>query len=362
MPLSVLSVAYPFSPVSPGTAGGAEQILGALDRALTAEGHTSLVVACEGSRTHGSLYAAATIPTDGTITSEYRIWAQRRMQSAIDEVLRNHPVNLIHMHGLDFTEYKLPAHLPVLVTLHMPIRWYGEGLLRYRHPRLHLCCVSQTQRRTCPPQLLPIHVVENGIELPQLTEEPKPLSSRDDFALVLGRICPEKNQHAALLAGSQAGISVHLAGQVFHYAEHQAYFDQQIRPLLGPQPTGLCHKFLGPVEPSTRASLLSSAQCLLHPTLAPETSSLVAMEALAAGTPVIALRSGALPEILPDPQTAILVDTPEQMAAALHQLYTLSPTRCRQYASDHFDQSQMIRSYFRRYEQIIHSSKAERYA
>jgi glycosyltransferase involved in cell wall biosynthesis len=367
MSLTILSVAYPFSPVAPDTAGGAEQILATIDRALTSRGDRSLVVACDGSRPRGTLYPAAIPPSSPAITADDRLWAQRRMQAAIDRALGEHPVDLIHMHGLDFAGYILPPEIPVLVTLHLPIAWYGDAPFQYRHPRLHLCCVSQTQRSTSPLQLGAAHTIENGVCLrdpPSLT----PISMRENFALVLGRICPEKNQHAALLAGTRAGVDVVLAGNVFPYPEHIAYFEEQVRPLLGRQTSGVHHRFVGPVGPEERTSLFSRARCLLHPTLAPETSSLVAMEALAAGTPVVAFRSGALPEIVAHPEVGLLVDPGtndgaiDSVAQALGQLERLSPIRCREHAEARFGDDRMVRRYLRLYQEILSPASELRYA
>ena len=348
MPLTILSVAYPLAPVSPETAGGAEQILGALDQELTARGHRSIVVASEGSRTHGRLYAAATSTGHGPISDTERLWVEKRTQAAINRALEENRVDLVHMHGLDFAAYKIPHHIPLVATLHLPISSYGDSLLHHPHPTLNLCCVSQSQRDTCLKIPRSISIVENGV--PSVSV---PYASRENFALVLGRICPEKNTHAALIAGSLAGISVIVAGAVFPYPEHIAYFEERVKPLLGRQRSGLHHRFVGSLSAGQRAHLLARTRCLLHPTLAAETSSLVAMEALAAGTPVIAYRSGALPEIVSHQQTGFLVDTPEEMAAAIASTGEISPKRCRREAATRFTRERMVDQYVNLYRQIL---------
>jgi glycosyltransferase involved in cell wall biosynthesis len=209
-------------------------------------------------------------------------------------------------------------------------------------------CVSRSQRGTCPPELARAIVIENGVTIPA-----PPLSAeRGKYALVLGRICPEKNAHEALEAGTRAGISVLLAGQVFPYAEHQRYFEAKIAPLLAANPQ---HRFLGPVDSDRRNQLLAQAGCLLHPTLAPETSSLAAMEALAAGTPVIAYPSGALGEIVDHGRTGLLVNSVAEMADALNHVRTLSPQACRAAAQQRFDKRRMIGNYFALYEAMAAS-------
>ena len=99
--------------------------------------------------------------------------------------------------------------------------------------------------------------------------------------------------------------------------------------------------------------MLARAKCLLHPTLAPESSSLVAMEALAAGTPVIAYRSGALPEIVADGVTGFLVNDVDSMVEAIGKVHTISRAACHDAAKRRFSKQRMIEQYFKLYNEII---------
>ncbi len=354
MPLTVLSVAYPVAPVGDDAVGGAEQILNLLDRALVAAGHTSLVAACESSQVAGRLFPVPVLPNE-LLEAQQKTWYTAQLKAAIDRALLLHRVDLIHMHGLDFYEYDLPPAIPILVTLHLPFAWYAVDHLKRLQSQVQFCCVSESQRRSSPPELAHLPVIENGVELPPWP----PQTPKSDFALVLARICPEKNIHAALQAGSKAGIPVRVGGRVFPYPEHQAYFDEQVAPLLQNQ-GGVRHEFLGPLGAAQRGELLSRAKCLLHPTLAPETSSLVAMEALAAGTPVIAYRSGALPEIIEHGVTGFLVDRVEEMTHAIRHVHELSPQACRRAAEDRFPARRMTEKYLNLYRAILREHQLER--
>lgn len=348
MPLTVLSIAYPFAPVGPAAVGGAEQVLSAIDAALTARGDRSIVVACQGSEVTGRLYDVP-LPSVETLREADRTWARKRFQAAIDRAAGAHFVDVIHMHGLDFADYLLPGDIPVLATLHLPISWYGQAVYEAKARGVHLCCVSESQRRTCPRDLAPVVVVENGVTIPDLPPKPQ----RANFALVLGRICPEKNAHEALDAGTLAHTPVYVAGQVFPYAEHQRYFQEQIQSRLQDSGSPVRHEFLGPIGTEERTALLARAKCLLHPTLAPETSSLVAMEALAAGTPVIAYRSGALEELVTDGVTGLLVDSVAEMAEAIRRVDQISPAACRREAELRFNRKRMISEYLEVYEHLV---------
>lgn len=352
MPLTILSVAYAFAPVGPRAVGGAEQILTELDSALTAAGHNSLVLACEGSHAAGRLFPMPCLGLRLHDGKNKLRWKKQR-QSNLDHILATRHVDLVHMHGLDFYEYKLPSDVPVLVTLHLPISWYPHDVWGRVPANVQFQCVSETQRLSGPPELQEAPVIRNGVSLPASTEK------KGDFAIALGRICPEKNQHAALEAGFLSRTRVVLGGQVFPYQDHRTYFYEKIVPLLRRRQSGIRHEFPGVLRPKKKQQLLGRAKCLLHPTLAPETSSLVAMEALAAGTPVIAYPSGALPEIVEDGITGFLVDSVEAMAAAIHRAHLIRPEDCRAAARQRFSRESMIQDYFRLYSTMTHSVQRE---
>ncbi len=346
MLLKVLSVAFPFASVGPHAVGGAEQVLSRIDRALVAAGHTSIVVACEGSETAGELFSFP-LPTNGTLSWEDRLRSTRNVQTAIDRALAAHCVDLIHLHGLHLEAYSLPADVPVLISLHLPAACYPPRVWSRYAGRALFCCASESHRCSLPAEIRNCAIIEDGVPLP-------PVESRwpkGDFALVLGRICSEKNAHEAFDAGSRAGLRVLLAGEVLPFPEHQQYFRDHIEPRVRSVERGRPqHAFLGRLQEPQKQALLARAKCLLHPTLAPETSSLVAMEALAAGTPVIAYRSGAIPEIVEDGVTGFLVDNVEQMAEALRRVHLISSDACRAAAQRRFSASRMIRGYFDLYE------------
>lgn len=345
MPFTVLSVAYPFAPVGPGCVGGAEQILTELDWALVEAGHGSLVLASEGSAAAGELFALPSL-RDTTNGVDTRLWRERYGQPMLDHLIATRPIDLIHAHDTDFHEYRWPVHIPVLVTLHLPLSWYPAGARNFQQPNVQLQCVSETQRRAGPAALARVPVIANGVKL---TVQPR---EKEDFAIALGRICPEKNQHAALEAGFCSKTRVILGGRVFPWPDHQRYFHEKIEPLLEQEQRGIRHEFRGPLLPSEKTQLLARARCLLHPTLAPETSSLVAMEALAGGTPVVAYPSGALPEIVDDGITGFLVRNQEEMALAIHRAGEIDSKRCRAAAAQRFSRERMVAEYFDLYSEL----------
>jgi glycosyltransferase involved in cell wall biosynthesis len=335
--LTVLSVAFPLAPVTADPVGGAEQVLSQLDRAVLEAGGRSVVVAAEGSSPAGRLLAvpqpAGEIDTDGW--AEVHEAVRRRIAEAIVELRPD----VVHMHGIDFAGYLPRGGPPVLVTLHLPLAWYPPEVLQAPPGGVWLAPVSGDQARRGPVGARLIPPIENGVEV-----EAFPSCRKRAFAIALGRICPEKGFHLALDAARRAGVPLLLAGAVFPYPEHRRYFDEEIRPRLDGR-----RRWIGPVGGEAKRRLLAAARCLLAPSLAPETSSLVAREALAAGTPVVALRAGALAETIEPGRTGVLVDHPEGLADGIADARRLDPEECRGVARARFPAGRMTAQYLEAY-------------
>lgn len=347
MHLVVLNVAYPFAPIGPEAVGGAEQIVTQLDAALTHDGHESIVMACEGSVTDGILLA--TRKPSGILDEAERPSIHEQYRYTMHKFLEKWPIDLIHMHGVDFYEYLPPPGVPVLVTLHLPVHWYPGKIFHLERPRTYLHCVSARQRGCCPPCANLLPEIENGVP-PQLFSS---YHAKRNFVVSMGGICPEKGFHLALEAAKRAQTPLLLAGEIFRYKAHEHYFKDEIAPRLD-----RLRRFIGPIGFRRKRRLLSSARCLLAPSLAPETSSLVAMESLACGTPVIAFRSGALADIVEDGKTGFLVGEEREMAEAIHAARSLDREVCRQVARERFSHTGMIQKYFSIYELLVTEARA----
>jgi len=346
MPLTVLSVAYPLARISEATAGGAEQVLLTIDRELVECGHRSLVLAAAGSRCNGLLLPVQ-IPS-GNLDQQAKLESRRQFRKALHHALGRYSVDVIHMHGIDFDEYLPDCDLPIVVTLHLPLNWYCPEALQSRRKNISVVCVSRAQARTALSGMQIDHVIPNGVELDQF----QPARRKGNYVLSMGRICPEKGVHLAIEAARQAGERLLMAGAVFDYPEHREYFETRVRPKLGAKAV-----FVGAVGGQRKAELIAGAKCLLIPSCARETSSLIAMEALASGTPVVAWRSGALPEIVADGRTGFVVSSVEELADAILRVEPLSSRECRVEAERRFSSDTMVSAYFGLYDELIHHAR-----
>jgi glycosyltransferase involved in cell wall biosynthesis len=344
MRFTVLSVAFPLTQVSEDSVGGAEQVLFALDAALESAGHRSIVIAGEGSAVRGTLIP---VPApEGPVTDGVKSAARERHRRAIGGALDHYPIDLVHLHGLDFHHYLPHAGVPVLATLHLPPSWYPAEVFQIDRPLTYLQCVSASAHRACPAVSGLLPPILNGVPVEGLTVQVR----KREFALALGRICPEKGFHLALEAARQAKLPLAIGGRVYPYPEHVDYFDSEIAPRLDGRGW-----FLGPLSFERKRRLLTAARCLLIASVVNETSSLVAMEALACGTPVVAFRSPALEEIVEQERTGFLVVDPYEMAQAIPECARLDSGECRRAAQERFSAKRMTREYLALYDRLVRS-------
>jgi glycosyltransferase involved in cell wall biosynthesis len=342
---TILSVAFPFAPVTEDPVGGAEQILSALDRAVTARGWRSLVLACEGSRTAGELVPVAA--PDGAIDELARARVQAQVRTTLADLLQRERVDLVHLHGLDFERYLPPPGVPALATLHLPMDHYDEASLSPRRPGTWLAPVSEDQARRAPPSARLLDPIPLGVDVDAFPRMEKP-----GYALVLGRICPEKGVHLALDAAKRAGLPLLVAGTVFPYEAHQRYFQEELKPRFD-----RLRLWIGPVSGLRKRRLIAAASCLVVPSLVHETACLVAMEALAAGTPVVAYPNGALPQVVQPGVTGFLVEDVEALARAMREAKALDPEACRASAVARFPRKRMTEAYLDLYARLIDASR-----
>jgi glycosyltransferase involved in cell wall biosynthesis len=356
-PLRILYIAYPLLPVLEASAGGAEQMLRVAERQMARRGHYTMMAACDGSQPAGELLATGAAPGQPDCLPQ----RDAQHNACILQFLARRQrtpwrFHLIHDMSGTFWPQAAVLSLPVLATLHLPRPFYPPVMFENIPANVFFNCVSEPQARAFAgiPRLL--GVVPNGIELEHI-----PLvAHKKDYVLWLGRFCQEKGAHLAVQAARLAGLPLVLAGQVYPFSYHQQYFQREIAPYLNHRQP--CVRLVEAPRAVEKLRLLSHARAVLVPSLADETSSLVAMEAAACGTPVIALRRGALPEVVRHGVTGFLVDSVEEMARAVARLDEIEPASCRRHAEEKFSAARMADGYERLYRRMLGMSRAEKKA
>ena len=205
-----------------------------------------------------------------------------------------------------------------------------------------LVAISDAQRADAP-DLNWIATVYNGIDVASFPFQ----EEKEDWVLFVGRFSPEKGPHNAIDAARAAGMRIVLAGKVNEPAE-QEYFDEEIRGRLGKDAT-----YIGEIDAKVKRDLYAKAACLLFPVAWPEPFGLVMVEAMACGTPVVALGCGSVPEVIVDGTTGVICDIEEELPAAIAKAQRLKPADCRSHVATNFDLATMVGGYERVYRQLI---------
>jgi glycosyltransferase involved in cell wall biosynthesis len=349
----ILFSAYPLLPVTEDSAGGAEQVLWNLQREMAAKGYRVTVAACADSAVDGQLFATGA-PARGSLASAKsqedchatKCLELLRVREAIGTGFA-----LVHDHSGSFFMHanKFP-NVPVLATLHLPRSFYPKNAFTRVAPNVSFNCVSKAQAKTFVdvPRLL--GHVKNGVAVDRFQLQTK----KQDYVLWLGRICEEKGTHLALDAAAKADVPIVIAGSVYPFAYHQAYFEHSVLPRL--EKMGDQARFVSAPSFATKLELLRNARALLITSTAEETSSLVAMEAAACGTPVVAMKRGALPEIVEHGVTGILARNEAKLVEAIKDVSGIRPQACRIHAVENFSAAGMAQDYTKLYSKLIRNN------
>jgi glycosyltransferase involved in cell wall biosynthesis len=347
--LRILYIAYPMLAVTQTSCGGAEQVLWTLEAEMARRGHQTVVAACQGSQISGKLFVTGAPPRQPDRLEERNAEHTARILAMLDRIQRSDArFDLVHDQSGSFWRHARAVDAPVLATLHLPRSFYPDGSFAHPPENLFFNFVSESQRREFLPSPRVCAVVRNGI---RLQEFPPPPARRGNYLLWLGRICEEKGAHIAIEVARLTGHKLVIAGDVYPFSYHQAYFDREISPHLEEHSPIVC--YVRRPDMARKLDLLRHAKALLLPSLVNETSSLVAMEAMACGTPVLAFRRGAIPEVVADGVTGFLVNTVVEMAGAVGRVEQLDPWSCRAHVENNFSAPRMAEDYERLYLELV---------
>ena len=321
--------------------GGIETFIAQLVPALQALGCKITLLASGDSRTTADLIPV--VPTNlrqqmaaGT-AGEYGFYEQHQLHLAVANASG---FDVVHSH-IGWGGYTLSA-VPmlgdrVLHTVHSPVYLDLEWFVQ-QHPHVWFSTVSEFQAGKLRLNgASRCHAVHNGINIADFTFEAK---SRQEL-LFVGRMEWGKGPDAAVEVARTLGLPLSLAGPI---VEHR-YFEQVIKPVLGEQ-----IRYVGEVDHSGKNKLFGEAGCVLMPSRRDEPFGMVSVEAMACGTPVVSLASGALPEIIEPGVTGFTTREEHTLAPLVLRALTLDRTTVRQRAAARFDIPVVAAQYLEVYE------------
>jgi glycosyltransferase involved in cell wall biosynthesis len=346
-PLRIALVVTPWFPVPPVGYGGIELMAYNLARELTTAGHKVTVLGRQGS--HGPFEAVALAPEGwrrdlGTYDGDPRhdLFLYRAY-----ETLRRRSFDVIHDNsGLSGILVASQARLqtPVVATLHGTLSESEGDFLRAVHRQVNLVAISHAQQA----MVAGVEwrgVVHNAIDPADYTAITNP-AKKDGYLLELARINPDKGQHIAIEVAKRLNMRLVLAGKVDPEAED--YFEERIKPNLDGQVTW--HEN---VKGKEKAMLLAKARAMVFPIQWDEPFGLAMVEAMVSGTPVVAFRHGAAPEVVEDGVTGFIVDDEDGMVEAIERIDQIDLEKCAQFAGEHFGPARMAEGYLNVYERAI---------
>jgi len=338
-PLRVAMVAPPYYDIPPSGYGGLETVVGDLTDALVARGHDVTLIGAgrDGTASH-FVRTFAEPQTDRLGEPMPEVMHAAMAARILDEL----EVDIVHDHTLAGPLTAAGRRAPTVVTMHGPLDGEPGEYYRQFGKNVSLVAISESQRSQAP-DLNWIRTVYNGIRVSDYPFR----AEKEDWVLFIGRFARDKGIDLAIAAAREAGRPLVLAGKMNESAEEE-YFEEAIRPLLGGGVT-----YVGEADADLKRELFGKATCLLFPIRWPEPFGMVMIEAMACGTPVVALRHGSVPEVVDDGRTGIICDEPEQLADAIDRASQLHAEDCRAYVERRFDVATMAAGYEEVYRTVI---------
>ena len=326
--------------VPPKFYGGTERIVAYLTDALVALGHEVTLFASGDSETAARLDAGCPRALRLDLTVRDHVAPLIAMLETVAR--RAHAFDVIHIH-CDYLAYPVlrRAGTPFLATLHGRLDLPELKLIYRAFDDVPVVSISDSQRQPLP-EANYVRTVPHG--LPEYLLQPG--GGGGGYLAFLGRISPEKAPDRAIRIAAQAGMKLKIAAKVDRVDIE--YFKTEIEPLLD-QPHV---EFIGEIAEHQKSEFLGNAAALLFPIAWREPFGLAMIEAMACGTPVIAMRNGSVPEVISEGVTGFIVSEEAEAAAAAQRLGELDRNRVRGVFEERFTAERMARDYVAVYRRL----------
>ncbi|MGD9711069.1 MAG: glycosyltransferase family 4 protein [Thermomicrobiales bacterium] len=349
-------IAPPWFVIPPVKYGGIERVIHDVVEPLIAAGHNVTLFAAEGSQTSATLVPVTASASGLDLNDREKSKTLERAVGHAFEQAVELGVDIIH----DHTDFDFPGTLPVPVvrTIHGPVTDHaldqyrkmteqGDWFLAISHRQRERFARAASIRFGPGEHIRFAGVIHNPVDVASI-----PYSAVDekaDWVAFVGRCHWEKGPAEAIQIAMDAGISMKMALRVSEI--ERPYFEFVVEPLL--RRAGNLVEFVGEVGGRDRSKLFGEARALVFSSVWEEPFGLTMTEALSHGTPVIALRRGASPEIVVDGATGILCDDTAEMARRLPEAMQLEPARCREDMAKRFDRGVIAEQHVALFREIV---------
>ena len=340
--MKIAQIAPLIESVPPRFYGGTERIVSYLAEELVRQGHDVTLFASGDSVTSARLVscAATALRLDPNVRDPipyYMLMLDRVREYADD-------FDILHFH---IDQFHFPLFRPLagrtLTTLHGRQDLPDLRPLYFGFNEMPLVSISDGQRAPIPNANF-VATVYHG--LPTDLHRPT-FNPRGGYLAFLGRISPEKGVDRAIKVAQTLGIPLRIAAKVDRVDE--AYFREQIAPLL--KAPGV--EFIGEINEQQKTGFLGQALALMFLIDWPEPFGLSMIEAMACGTPVLALRRGSVEEVVEDGLTGHIVDNIDEAAVTLPHVMGLDRRAVRRRFEERFTATRMAKDYVRVYKSLL---------
>ncbi|WP_099364757.1 glycosyltransferase [Fredinandcohnia onubensis] len=316
--LKIVQVAPDIYPIPPKDYGGIEKIVYDLTEELVRLGHEVYVFAPNGSKTNATL-----LPYNHQGT-----WKINEIIRQVKERLPEQ-VDIIHDHTHHSAIERLNLGIPTVCTNHNLVQNNVKNQVYVSQAMVNKLARGYGE------------FVHNSIRL----EDYQFCDQKEDYFLFLGRLTKSKGIHFALDICEQANLKLKVAGPYHDIRE----YEREYRPRMSRNPN---IEYVGAVGGQLKQDLLKKAKCMLFPTNWDEPFGLVMIEAMACGTPVLALANGSVPEVMEGFPELICNSVEEMKEKAVNMTFP-SPADLRKYVAERFSVNKMTENYLKIYRKII---------
>lgn len=338
--MRILLVSPPWIRVPPIGYGGIELVVSLLADELVNRGHDVTLFATGDSITKSKL---SYLFEEGQ-TSKLGMVTYDAMQVS-DALKLADQYDIVHDHsGFLGVAFSHTIKTPMLHTLHGPFTVDTSAFYSHFKDACYFNAISEYQR-SCLPTLNYVDTVYNAIDVRNIEYS----ENKEDYLLLVSRVNQNKGTHLAIQVAKELGERLVLVGKID--PGDMEYFINQVEPEVD----GEQIIFTGEIGDARKKELVKNAKCFVFPLQWPEPFGLVMAEAMAAGTPVVALRNGSTPEVVADGKTGYIVDTLNEMIEAVKRVSEIDPKACRDHVVANFSPEMMADGYENNYRKILES-------
>lgn len=338
--MRVALVSSPFLAVPPRKYGGTELFIAQLAEGLKGSG-VDVVVYANGESTVAAetrwLYKAQQWPITGEVFDNLKDFNHSSWAVA-DAAADCDIIHLNSISGLMFTRY---TQSKFVYTMHHVHEDPLSAIYQF-FPSVEFVTISEFQRRR--ENMARMRSIHHGVDLNAYRVQ----NGNRDYLSFLGRIAPIKGTHIAIQVAKKSGIPLKIAGEV--QPLFKSYFEAEIKPHID----GNFIEYVGEVDLQGKNELLGHSMALLFPIQWNEPFGLVMIEAMACGTPVLALPGGAVEEIVCDGISGYVTHSADEMAQRVRELPgPFTPANVRQYCQQYFSLDRMVAEYLALYQELV---------